>query len=205
MPTPHKPVHLFDSRNNHVELQAVDGHLSADSHVHIHRHLDELYFAGSEGVLSGVGEADQDLIFRNPSGSGKVLEIIQYNLTSSVGYDTEAYFNPTYPETSGTPDGTEVTPWNLSDHSKTANFEVQHTPTGDTSNLVDETTADRQIPTGIVGGTKQNPSSTEIRGADIDLEAGTTLLFRTTLDSTNEDIGYLVLVAEHDKDRNLQP
>jgi hypothetical protein len=189
----------------HIDINdKVDGHISADPHTHIHWHLDELFFAGSEGVLSSVSEADQDIVIRNPTGSGMRVELIYYQATASIGFEGSKYFNVTYPETSGTPDGTEVTPFCLSNRDQTATFEVQHTPIGDSINLVDESTADRQVPSAVVGGTRQNPTPFEVQGSTIGLDPGETFLIRTTLDNSGEDIAHILLVAEYEQGRDIE-
>lgn len=151
-------------------------------------------------MLTNVSEADQDFLIRNPADSGNTVEIIQFQMTASVDYNAEKYYNVDWP--SG---GTTVEPWCLSDHTIEADFDVQYTPTGDSQDLADVSTADRQIPGGVVGGAKKNPTPFEIRGADIDLDPGENILFRTVLDSTNSDIAYLVLVSEYTIGRKIDP
>jgi hypothetical protein len=132
------------------------------------------------------------------------VEIIQFKVTCSISYDQQKYFNVTYPTTSGEPDGTEIIPFNAKDHSINSTFEVQHTPTGDGTNLVDTSTADRQVPSGIVGASKQAPTPASIDEATIGLEPGETYLYRTTLDSTNNDIAFIALAAEYPIGRDLE-
>ena len=171
----------------------VDGHTSIANHTHIHRHLDELYFSGPEGVIVGVANATQDVVIQNPAGSGNDVEVIQFKMTASIGYDAEKYYNVDYPA-----GGTDISPWCLSDHAKTPTFNAKYG-----GGIADVGTADRKIPGGVVGGTKNNPTPFEIQGADIKLNPGETILFRTTLDSSNEDIAYLILVAEYAQDRQI--
>lgn len=191
----------MDSEAAHAlsNMSFAAGHLSADPHTHIHNHLNELFIAGSDGVLSNVSEADQDYVVQNPSDSGKLVEFIHYKMTASTTYGTEQYENVDFPN-----GGTDITPWCTADHSVTADFNVKHTAPGDATNLVDVSTGD-QLPGGVVGGTKRNPTPFDLTGADIVIHPGETLCFRTTLAGTNEDIAYLAMLAEYKQGREIDP
>lgn len=69
---------------------SVDGHVSTADHAHIHRHLGELYMAGLPQTSVGSG-TNNDIVLRNPQGSGLVIEIIIYASDASVGAREDTY------------------------------------------------------------------------------------------------------------------
>lgn len=181
-----------DSKWTDISMgDTIDGHLSTANHTHIHRHIDELYKSGSEGVITGVADATQDWVIENPTDSGNLVEIIQYKVTASIGYETEQWYNVDFPTT-----GTVITPWPEGED-KTVTIQANVRRGG---SIIDIATADRQLPGAVVGGAKQNPTPFEVTGADTILNPGETLAFRTILDSTNEDISYLAHIAEYEID-----
>jgi len=67
------------------DVGIAGSHLSADNHVHIHRHLGELWSISSP-ILSVSADDTYDIVVENPTDSGKELEVLFW----SYGTDDKA-------------------------------------------------------------------------------------------------------------------
>lgn len=176
-------------------FEKADHAIATSGSTRTHTALGEIFLCGTLGVQTNVGETNQDWVIENPTDSGKTVEVVQFTPSASIGYRTEKYYNVDLP--SG---GTEIDPWNTTDRSLTATFNAKHG--GD---IADTSTADRQIPNGLVGGSgNQSFGPYEVNGAEYTLGPGQSLLFRTVLDSANENFGILATVAEKDEGRAIE-
>lgn len=63
----------------------VDGRLAISDNLQIHWLKDELFEAGPEGVQLSVGDATQDIVIQNPSGSGNIVSVLRTIYSATGG------------------------------------------------------------------------------------------------------------------------
>jgi hypothetical protein len=173
----------------------VDGHLSVASHTHIHRHLGELYTTGYYWG-NAVSGTDYEIYIRNPTGSGKVLEIITTTVTADVGKETRLFTNVTWPNT-----GNSLTPINLdTDVADGINGDVEYgTDNADGGTLIPPVT----ISPAPTSGPSRTPSIQQNPNADIALGPGDVFALSATPDADGK-LSLGMLIAEYDEERRIE-
>jgi len=177
-----------------LKKSTYNGHLSADNHIHIHRHADELYTAGIKGILTSLDPTNgtYDFIIENPDGSGNNLEIVYMEPTGAVGFNINYYVNVDYPT-----GGTDVSPFNLNTITTDGDANVKH---GD--GIMDTTTG-TQIPKSVVTGDKKGGGVFNIVGLDVEISPGETWAMQFELKSTPADVAVSCVLAEYEEGRTF--
>lgn len=190
----------MSGHNRPTELRVVHGHLSADSHGHIHQHKGELW---SISVDVDVSSGDVlDVAIENPTDSGNILEILAWG----VGIDGES--KTTQWRDSGIYSGTatSVTPNNYTGTitAGSQDFDAEYS-NGTGTQLVD-TGTDTQFNGGFHStsnrGSRKTATQGERPGIDVTVAEGEAWALHIEADDAiNPIVG--VTVAEYEKGRSI--
>jgi len=185
------------------DFSIVHGHLSADSHAHIHRELGELWSVSTGEVAVSAGDV-LDIVVENPADSGNALEV----MTWSIGANDSAKVTQYRDSGLYTGTATTITPSNfhdgVSEGSQSFNAEYQ---SGTGTQLIDTSTDDR-----FNGGFYTDGSSgSNIRGTvasrpelDITVSEGRSFGLHIEANNAVDPIPGLV-IAEYEEGRDLEP
>lgn len=180
----------------------VHGHLSADGHGHIHRHLGEMWSISTD--VDVASNDVLDVVIENPTDSGNIIEV----LTWSASLDGEAK-GTQYRDTGiYTGNETTITPNNFDGEiaSGTQDFNAEYA-TGGSPQLVD-TGQDTQFNGGTHSSTGQgnrvSATTASNPGLDVVLAEGQSYAIHI---EAGEAINPIVSmsVAEYEQGRDIEP
>lgn len=183
-------------------VEKVAGHISADSHTHIHRELGELWSVSTGEIAVSSGDV-LDIVVENPEDSGNVVEILSW----SAGTNDDAKITQYRDSGIYTGDETGITPQNFDDN-VTGDADVNaEFATGGAPQLVDPAT-DTQFNGGYyTSGTQGNTTAASVATRpDLDVTIGEGRSFAIHLEALSAvDPIPGVVIAEYERGRDIEP